>query len=355
LILLQSLVANESAWAAKSCDRDSRASRVRIEARSSEILLETLVQGHGSAHESPFLVRNSSTPFLISRIDGIHSNWLSSTIYQFEVISADLEGERLPVCVLVMGSDGKVVAHELNSPSHFAGVENYSHDLEALKALIRGRYPYYERHLRIDYPEFGADPERLKLVPSWKADLKLPIFPTVYPFENPYVMALLKNALPRMAKTGRVLVLGSGTGFDAAVIAARLNVPVDALDINALAVANTRALAVATKTDHLVQSWVSDLFSEVKGKYQTIVFNGPLPVEAARGPEVDANREDLGGVLLRRLFAELPEHLETNGNLFLMSHRKLNGVPSSLIDQLIGMVPDQGHPIKLGIHQIQIR
>jgi len=39
----------------------------------------------------------------------------------------------------------------------------------------------------------------------------------------------------------------------------------------------------------------------------------------------------------------------------LMSHRKLNGVPSSLIDQLIGMVPDQGHPIKLGIHQIQIR
>jgi len=143
--------------------------------------------------------------------------------------------------------------------------------------------------------------------------------------------------------------------FDAAVIAARLNVPVDALDPNALAVANTRALAVATKTDHLVQSWVSDLFSEVKGKYQTIVFNGPLSVEAARGPEVDANREDLGGVLLRRLFAELPDHLEKNGNLFLMSHRNLNGVPSNLSDQLIGMVPDPGHPIKLGIHQIQIR
>jgi 16S rRNA G1207 methylase RsmC len=117
-------------------------------------------------------------------------------------------------------------------------------------------------------------------------------------------------------------VLGTGAGLEAACIALKHEICVDATDINPLAIANTLATARRIGVDHLVHGWVSDGLENVRGKYDAILFTAPLPMEQAR-PK-DRNRYDFCGILLREVLAALPQHLSPNGRMYLMSRPDLS-------------------------------
>jgi Methyltransferase small domain len=152
--------------------------------------------------------------------------------------------------------------------------------------------------------------------------LDLPLFPTVYSYNNPYLENLLEVAFPDLKSCDRVLVLGVGAGLEAACIALKHNICVDATDINPIAIANTLATARRAGVDHLVHAWVSDGFKNVRGKYDAILFTAPLAM--AEPCPKDRNRYDVCGMLLREVLAVLPLHLSPNGRLYLMSHPDLS-------------------------------
>ncbi len=151
---------------------------------------------------------------------------------------------------------------------------------------------------------FGAVPE-------------IPLFPSVYSYNNPYVENLLEIGLPELTGCKNVLVLGTGAGLDAVCIALKYNVPVDATDINPVAVANTRATARRIGVENLVHAWVSDGFNDINALYDAIFFEAPLAIEEI-APQ-DPNRYDFGGKLLRKVLADLPAHLNRGGRMYLMS------------------------------------
>ena len=145
----------------------------------------------------------------------------------------------------------------------------------------------------------------------------IPLFPSVYYYNNPYEENLLEASLPDLAGCREALVLGVGAGLEAICIALQYGITVDATDINPLAVANTQVACRRTGTDRLVRAWVSDGFRQISKKYDAILFEAPLAT--AQMHLTDANRHDLGGRLLREVLAELPSHLHEGGRLYLMS------------------------------------
>ena len=150
----------------------------------------------------------------------------------------------------------------------------------------------------------------------------IPVFPTVYYYNNPYEQNLLEAALPRLEGAKEVLVLGTGAGLEAVCVAMKYGIHVDATDINPLAVANTISATRRTGTDHLVKAWQSDGFREVKKAYDAILFEAPLATDQTNIK--DHNRFDLGGKLLREVFSALPSHLKAGGRMYLMSHADLS-------------------------------
>jgi hypothetical protein len=150
----------------------------------------------------------------------------------------------------------------------------------------------------------------------------MPLFPTVYCYNNPYLENLLEVAFPEIETCDRVLVLGTGAGLEAACIALKHEICVDATDINPLAVANTLATASRVGVNHLVHAWVSDGLENVRGKYDAILFTAPLAMDEAC-PD-DRNRYDFCGILLREVLAALPSHLSANGRMYLMSRPDLS-------------------------------
>ncbi|HYA14743.1 MAG TPA: methyltransferase [Syntrophales bacterium] len=150
----------------------------------------------------------------------------------------------------------------------------------------------------------------------------IPLFPTVYNYNNPYLENLLEVSLPEIQAGDRALVLGTGAGLDAICIALKYEITVDATDINPIAVANTIAAARRVGVEHLVHSWVSDGFDKVPGKYDVILFEAPLAMEES--DVKDINRYDLEGKLLKKILSALPLHLSTGGRMYLMSNPDLS-------------------------------
>ena len=150
----------------------------------------------------------------------------------------------------------------------------------------------------------------------------IPLFPTVYYYNNPYEQNLLEVALPELGGFEDVLILGTGAGLEAICVALKYGITVDATDINPLAVANTIAACRRTGTDHLVKAWVSDGLAEVEKAYDVILFEAPLATDQTQTK--DPNRFDLEGKLLKEVLTALPSHLKIGGRMYLMSHPDLS-------------------------------
>ena len=150
----------------------------------------------------------------------------------------------------------------------------------------------------------------------------IPLFPSVYSYNNPYVENLLEVGLPELSDSKRVLVLGSGSGLEAVCIAMKYKVPVDATDINPLAVANTRMATRRCGVEPYVRSYASDAFESIHEKFDTIFFEAPLATDEKK--KTDANRYDFEGAVLRKVLSGLPDHLLPEGRMYLMSRPDLS-------------------------------
>ncbi len=150
---------------------------------------------------------------------------------------------------------------------------------------------------------------------------RIPLFPSVFYYNNVYDQNLLEAALSELDECRDVLVLGTGAGLEAVCVALKYGIHVDAIDINPVAIANTIAACRRTGTEHLVHAWVSDGWTEVTKTYDAILFEAPLATNTVDAQ--DPNRYDFGGKLLRKVLHGLSSHLKAGGRMYLMSRPDL--------------------------------
>jgi SAM-dependent methyltransferase len=161
-----------------------------------------------------------------------------------------------------------------------------------------------------------------------------------------------------LSKMKRILVVGSGTGYDAVVLAKISPARIDAIDIDAEAVLVTEANALLHGVSDRVRAIRGDLFEGAEGEYDLILFSAPRPairemmVERLHGDRVEAEqiyrnkiltdpgRFDPEGRLLKRVLAEFPTHLKRGGAFLLMSEEKLEPfLPENVRDETLSTDP----------------
>jgi len=162
--------------------------------------------------------------------------------------------------------------------------------------------------------------------------LRFSILPRVYePAEDSFLLATYASGL-----SGRILEIGTGCGI-ASLAAAQAN-PKNAVlgvDISPKAVkcAEGNARANGIKNASFLKS---DLFANVSGKFDFILFNPPyLPTtrrERLLSPEENAAYD--GGAtglnIFKRFIAGAPEHLADGGKVAVIATSLGNGVEKTL-------------------------
>ncbi|MET9358261.1 HemK2/MTQ2 family protein methyltransferase [Streptomyces sp. NPDC006617] len=116
-------------------------------------------------------------------------------------------------------------------------------------------------------------------------------------------------------KGDRVLDMGAGSG-SLGLIAAGKASEVLSVDINPHAVEAVRANAAANGVGDRVRARMSDVFSEVDGKFDLIIFNPPFQWFAARDV-ADSATTDEGYGALTRFFREAGKYLADNGRMMV--------------------------------------
>lgn len=118
----------------------------------------------------------------------------------------------------------------------------------------------------------------------------------------------VKQYEDHMEVRGEVLEIGTGSGVLAAMCARKGARRIVAVDINPFAVEHVR------KTLPLVESYESDLFSNVSGSFDTIIFAAPWSTGEIKKP-LDYALFDNG--VVRRFFQEAGPFLKTGGTIWL--------------------------------------
>jgi SAM-dependent methyltransferase len=155
--------------------------------------------------------------------------------------------------------------------------------------------------------------------------LVIPIFPTVYsPGDDEhfgpdaaYYNYILKDS--RIKKFDKVLVVGSGSGADSWVAWLKSRSRVFAIDINPLAVANTRAAAqIGTFPIRAIQGDIgtADLPEEFSG-FDEVLWNMPFLDEGDYAENLFHDHDN--GDVLDKFLARLPKLLKTGGEAILLN------------------------------------
>jgi release factor glutamine methyltransferase len=140
------------------------------------------------------------------------------------------------------------------------------------------------------------------------------------PAEDSY---LLQKCVKRYA-FGRVLDLGTGSGIQALTAVKNKEVrEIVAVDINKTAIEEL-GQEIKTKKIRKIKAKKSDLFSNVKNKFDTIIFNPPYLPQDKVGKEIIEDAALYGGKhgweLSEKFFSEVSDYLVANGRiLFLFS------------------------------------
>jgi len=126
---------------------------------------------------------------------------------------------------------------------------------------------------------------------------------------------LMVDALASLSIEGKdVLDLGTGSGLLGLYCALR-SARVTASDIDEAAINHTTNAARALGVD--LKLVVSDLFSNVPGQFDLILFNPPyLPSKDIHDKTVDGGHR--GTVVINRFLRELPRHLRSDGEALLL-------------------------------------
>jgi release factor glutamine methyltransferase len=132
------------------------------------------------------------------------------------------------------------------------------------------------------------------------------------PSEDSFLMI---DALSNMQLEGMdMLDVGTGSGI-LGLFCALQGAHVTVTDIDETALLHT--LRAARSLGLVVKGVLSDLFSNVQGQFDLVVFNPPyLPSEGFEDKAVDGGKK--GRVLIRKFLTTLPAHLEPNGTALLL-------------------------------------
>jgi release factor glutamine methyltransferase len=120
----------------------------------------------------------------------------------------------------------------------------------------------------------------------------------------------------------RFLEIGCGTGVTSVLAALAGAHSVVAVDINPLAVRNTRANAIRHKLSSVISTYVSDIFSNVPSqqRFSTIYWNMPflyVPRRFKMKSMLERSIFDPGYCSNRRFFEECPKYLAKNGRVIV--------------------------------------
>lgn len=156
------------------------------------------------------------------------------------------------------------------------------------------------------------------------------VFLTYEPREDSF---LIQKYVKKYAQ-GSVLDMGTGTGILALTAAKRKNVKkVLGVDIDEASITYCKNTIRNKKTSFAV----SDLFSEVRGAFDTIIFNPPyLPQHSDEEKHVarmlSGGRK--GYELIASFLQQAPQHLKSKGNIILLFSSLTNkGIVDKLIEQ----------------------
>jgi len=152
------------------------------------------------------------------------------------------------------------------------------------------------------------------------SEIRIDSAPDVYkPAEDSFL--LLKHAV---RLKGKILEIGCGTGIISIYCAAAdPENTVGGVDINPAAVSLAQKNAKLNRIKN-VKFYRSDLFSNVKGRYDWILFNTPyLPTKSDEKVEGQLNRAFDGGIsgreLTEKFMMEAPEYLKNGGGILLVA------------------------------------
>jgi len=137
--------------------------------------------------------------------------------------------------------------------------------------------------------------------------------PQVYaPGDDTFLMI---DAISTLSVEGKnVLDLGTGTGI-LGLYCALSNAHVTASDIDELAIRHAADTARLLSVE--LKLIVSDLFSNIPGQFDLVLFNPPyLPSEGAHDGTIDGGSG--GRDLIIRFLEELPNHLQKDGSALLL-------------------------------------
>ena len=113
-----------------------------------------------------------------------------------------------------------------------------------------------------------------------------------------------------------LLEIGTGSGL-ISIYYSKMGIRVSACDISPAAVACTRANADRNNTH--INAFVSDLFAEVHGKYDTIIFNPPyLPAADEVEDAIQWNGGRDGFAVVRPFLDSAHRFLNSEGNIFIV-------------------------------------
>ena len=136
--------------------------------------------------------------------------------------------------------------------------------------------------------------------------------PEVYP---PHPLGLAEIVLSEARKDDRVLDMGTGSGVNAIAAAAR-EATVVAVDVNPVAVAAARQNAELNRLAERIEVRQSDVFDNVSGSFDLIVFDPPFRWFAPRGLR-ERGTADANYGALTRFFSEVGDYLAAAGRIIL--------------------------------------
>ena len=153
-----------------------------------------------------------------------------------------------------------------------------------------------------------------------------------HPAEDSYLLARHVESLV----SGDVLDMGTGSGIQAVTAALKQDVAsVLAVDITPEALREAEKRADNAGVSGKISFLLSDLFDEVKGRYNWIIFNSPyLPSEGAADEHAWAG----GAELIERFLAGALDHLEPEGSILLiysnLSEPDMDGYEVDLLEEM---------------------
>ena len=153
-----------------------------------------------------------------------------------------------------------------------------------------------------------------------------------HPAEDSYLLAKHVESLV----SGDVLDMGTGSGIQAVTAALKQDVAsVLAVDITPEALREAEKRADNAGVSGKISFLLSDLFDEVNGRYNWIIFNSPyLPSEGAADEHAWAG----GAELIERFLAGALDHLEPEGSILLiysnLSEPDMDGYEVDLLEEM---------------------